>query len=197
MGLRTSYRWIAPFYDLLLHAPLEAARRRSLRDLPPGRLLLAGVGTGLDLPLLEPQREAVGLDLTPAMLRRARARAPDVPLVEGDCMRLPFADASFDHVLLHLILAVVPQPQACLREAARVLRPGGELRILDKFLRQGQAAPLRRLLSPLAGRVATRTDVVFETVLAGVPGLALLEDAPALLGGWFRRIRLRRLSAGR
>jgi ubiquinone/menaquinone biosynthesis C-methylase UbiE len=115
--------------------------------------------------------------------------------VQGDAQSLPFADASFDHVVLHLILAVVPDPAACLRETARVLAPGGNVLIFDKFLRAGQRAPLRRLLNPLVRRVATRFDVVFEDVLRQTPELILEHDQPALAAGWFRRIRLRRLAA--
>ena len=62
--------------------------------------------------------------------------------------------------------------------------------LFDKFLRAGERAWLRRALNPLARRIATRTDVVFEEVLAGVPGLRLLSDEPALARGWFRLIEL-------
>ena len=95
-------------------------------------------------------------------------------------------------VLLHLILAVTPHPEQVLAEAARVLRRGGRILILDKFLRPGQNAPLRRLISPLLGLLATRTNVVFEAVLAQVPGLEVVSDLPALAGGWFRQIVLRK-----
>lgn len=194
MGLQHSYRLIAPFYDLAIERTTRSPRQRSLAALPatPGRILLAGVGTGLDLPHLPTQHRYVGVDLTGAMLRRSlpRARHLDFKAVQGDMHCLPFADASFDAVIAHLILAVVPQPALCLAEISRVLKPGGEALILDKFLRRQQKAPLRRLLNPLARRIATRLDVVFEDLLDGEPGLALREDSPALAGDWFRRIRL-------
>jgi ubiquinone/menaquinone biosynthesis C-methylase UbiE len=197
MSLRLSYTCMAPFYDRVVERASRKARQESLAHLPesPGRILLAGLGTGLDAPWLPPQHDYVGLDLTRAMLDKAlpRLAAHRFTPLQGDVHALPFADASFDHAVLHLILAVVPQPEACLREAARVVKPGGRLLILDKFLRPGQKAPLRRLLTPLSGRIATRLDVVFETVLARTPGLALEDDQPALAGGWFRRIRLRRV----
>jgi ubiquinone/menaquinone biosynthesis C-methylase UbiE len=158
-------------------------------------VLLAGVGTGLDLPHLPPQHRYVGLDLNQAMLHRALPRVGDIDFVpvQGDAQRLPFADASFDSAVLHLILAVVPEPAHCLAEIARILRPGGQALVFDKFLRRGQPALLRRLANPLARRVATRLDVVFEDLLAGTPTLTLEHDQPALVGGWFRMIRLRRL----
>lgn len=196
MDLRHSYTLLAPAYDLLVARASRAMRQASLADLPEtgGDVLLIGVGTGLDFPLLPPHHRYVGIDLTAAMLRRARRRpgGHGVDIVHGNALCLPFATASFDAAVLHLILAVVPDPDTCLAEAARVVRPGGRLLILDKFLAPGRPAPLRRLLNPLARRIATRLDVVFEPLLAATPGLVVETDQPGAFGGWFRRIRLRR-----
>jgi ubiquinone/menaquinone biosynthesis C-methylase UbiE len=198
MTLKHSYTLIAPFYDAFIAGPSARAREENLGRLPREgglRVLINGIGTGLDLPYLPRAHCYTGVDLTPAMLRQAESRRDGLclDLVQGDSLALPFADESFDHAVLHLILAVVPQPLRCLGETARVLKPGGSVLIFDKFLRPGQAAPLRRLLSPLSARMATRLDVVFEEVLAGVPGLQLESDTPALAGGWFRTIRLVKL----
>ena len=200
--LRLSYSLIAPFYDLAIAGPLRAARTRSLRSLPTDaaeKVLLSGIGTGLDLPLLPKLHHYTALDFNAAMLSRARLRATrlldegmQVEWVLGDSMALPFADAHFEHVVLHLILAVVPQPAQCLNEAARVLKPGGTIIILDKFLRPQQTALLRRALNPLSRRIATRMDVVFEDVLSAVPQLQLVSDVPLLAGGWFRGIVLQK-----
>ncbi|MBI5658921.1 MAG: methyltransferase domain-containing protein [Nitrosomonadales bacterium] len=201
MSLKTSYRFIAPIYDAVIDSGVAAGiRRRSLAQLPQQgavRVLLDGAGTGLDFPFLPPCHEYTALDLTGAMLARAkpRMRGLQMRMVLGDSMALPFAAHSFDFVVLHLILAVVPQPQQCLAESARVLRPGGRILLLDKFLRRGQRAWLRRCLSPLAGRLATRLDVVFEDVLENVPELRVLSDQPALARGWFRLIELQKEEA--
>jgi ubiquinone/menaquinone biosynthesis C-methylase UbiE len=88
---------------------------------------------------------------------------------------------------------VVPQPEHCFAEIARVVKPGGEVLVFDKFLRRGQPALIRRLANPLLRRVATRLDVVFEDLLAEAPELVVEHDQPALAGGWFRMIRLRRV----
>lgn len=197
MSLKHSYTLIAPFYDATIARATQAARRRSLAALAPapGRVLLAGVGTGLDLPHLPPQHQYLGLDLNLAMLRRALPRTATLDFlpVQGDAQRLPLADASVDAAVLHLILAVVPEPERCFAEIGRVVRSGGQVLVFDKFLRRGQPALLRRLANPLLRRVATRLDVVFEEVLGAAPGLAVEDDQPALAGGWFRMIRLRRL----
>lgn len=199
MGLRQGYTLFAPFYDRLIARATERLRQDSLRRLGEveGRtILVCGIGSGLDLPLLPAGAAYVGLDLTPAMLRRARHRAEalgvDIRLLLGDAMALPFAAAAFDALIMHLILAVVPRPAEALAEAERVLKPGGRILFLDKFLRPGERAPLRRLASPLLGAIATRTDVVFEEVLAGCPQLSVESDVPVLARGWFRHIVLRK-----
>lgn len=195
MSLRVSYTFIAPFYDFVIKRALARARANSLAPLKTmtmGEVLIDGIGTGLDLPYLPPQHQYYGLDITHAMLRRCQNRLGDkqVYLVEADSMSLPFPDHSFDAVVLHLITAVVPRPLACLKEAARVLKRGGKIYMVDKFLRPAQWAPLRRLLSPLLGKLATRLDVVLEDLLIEITDLKVESDQPALAGGWFRQIRL-------
>lgn len=195
--LRASYSFIAPLYDMVIERPMSEARKQSLRALPTEcckHVLVSGVGTGLDLPLLPTPHRYTALDFNPAMLERARPRGANlnIDFVLGDSMSLPFADAQFDHVVLHLIIAVVPEPQRCLSEATRVLKPGGTILLFDKFLRPRQRAPLRRLLNAITRRFATRMDVVFEEVLNAAPGLEVVSNEPMLAGGWFRGIVLRK-----
>ena len=196
--LSRSYTVLAPVYDLVVRRALERARKANLAPLAdhrPGDVLLSGMGTGLDLPHLPRFHRYTGIDLTPAMLERAipRAAGRDFAPLVGDSQMLPFRGESFDCTVLHLIVAVVPRPQAVLSEAARVTRIGGTLLVLDKFLAAGAIAPLRRMLSPLAAQIATRTDVVFEPLLAREPRLRMLSNEPALARGWFRRILLERV----
>ena len=195
MSLRHSYTVIAPLYDALLATAGTGVRAASLGQLPQQGdldILISGIGSGLDLPYLPLCHRYIGLDLTAAMLSRAKSRTGSLRLnlIQGNSMALPFADGYFDHVVLHLILAIVPDATACLRETARVLKPGGSVLILDKFLKPGETAWVRRTLNLLSRHIVTRLDVVFEDVLAGVPELKVEADVPVLAGGWFRRIRL-------
>jgi ubiquinone/menaquinone biosynthesis C-methylase UbiE len=195
--LRLSYTLAAPVYDALIERAMREFRRKSLRALPTDtrkHVLISGAGTGLDLPLAPALHRYTALDFNPAMLAHARPRGRnmEVEFVLGDCMALPFADAQFDHVVLHLIVAVVAEPQRCLSEAARVLKPGGTIILFDKFLRPHQHAPIRRLFNFFTRRFATRMDVVFEEVLSAAPALEVLNDVPMLANGWFRGVVLRK-----
>lgn len=193
---RRRYTLWAPIYDAI--ARFRRQRRRSLEllGLRPGeRVLIVGAGTGADLPYLPDGLQVLATDLTPAMLARAQDRArPGVELRVMDGQRLDLPDASFDAVILHLILAVIPDPVACLREATRVLRPGGRMAVFDKFLTDGtRASPPRRLLNLATSTLFSDVNRRFGDILAaaGVP-LKVEHDEPALLGGFFRILRLRK-----
>jgi ubiquinone/menaquinone biosynthesis C-methylase UbiE len=202
MGLKYSYTVFAPIYDLFVGGVFDSFRIASLKELQrlhyleptKGKVLLSGVGTGLDLPHLPTEHDYVGIDLTPAMLKKAQARSEhlNITLQPGDAMQLPFEDNSFDAVVMHLILAVVPNPVLALQESQRVVKAGGYVLVLDKFLKPGEAAPLRRLINPVIKRLATQTNVVFEDVLAHSEHLNMVGDVPVAANGWFRRIVLQK-----
>lgn len=196
MALKHSYHFLAPIYDSMVAKATHSMREKSLQRLgkiDKESILLMGVGTGLDIPLLPAGPSYTGIDITPAMLLKAEKRLSpnlNMELREGDVLALPYSENSFDIVIMHLILAVVPDPLTALHEALRVVKPGGRILILDKFIRPGQIAPMRRLLNIFLRHIATRTDVVFEYLLKNTPGLQLLSDETAIAGGWFRYIEL-------
>ena len=195
---RIRYSFYAPFYDLIGRA-LQPQRRRAIEllHLRPGeRVLILGAGTGLDLEFLPAGVDITATDLAAPMVRRIRSRAARLRLSVNarimDGERLEFADASFDVVVLHLILAVIPDPLACIREAARVLKPDGKISIFDKFLPEGQTpSRLRRMLDPLVALLASEINRPLGPILqAG--DLEAVHDEPALLNGMFRIIIARK-----
>lgn len=131
-------RW-APVYDLVFAAVMRPGRRAAAAaaSRPGGRVLDVGVGTGLELPMFTPATRLVGVDLSEPMLRRAqervaRDRLGNVDgLVKMDAMKLAFPDASFDCAVAPYVLTVVPDPQATLDELARVVKPGGEIVLVN------------------------------------------------------------------
>ncbi len=102
-----------------------------------GDVLDVGTGTGRILELLSPNaRRAVGVDLSPAMLGVARATVdaaarPNAQVRHGDMYHLPFAPASFDVIVFHQVLHYADDPASAVAEAARVLRPGGRVLVVD------------------------------------------------------------------
>lgn len=154
---RARYRLYAPVYDWLAW-PMERGRQRAIEHLGPtpnDRILLLGCGTGLDLTHLPDRAAITALDAVPAMVRRTEARAERRGLAVdarvGNARALPFGDDTFDVVLLHLFLSVVPGPQAVVHETERVLAPNGRVSIYDKFVPEGESPSLlRRALNPAA-----------------------------------------------
>jgi phosphatidylethanolamine/phosphatidyl-N-methylethanolamine N-methyltransferase len=185
----------APHYDRVTRFHPERKRSISLLELRPGeRLIVIGCGTGADLPFIPEGIEVLATDLTPAMLRQAMAHArPGIELRVMDGMALDLPDESFDAAILHMVLEVVPDPARCLREAARVLVPGGRLAVFDKFLPEGfRPGPVRRVALNLVDLVFTTTKREMGEILArsGAP-LAVERDEPS--AGPYRHVILRRV----
>lgn len=133
-------RMFSAFYDRAFAASEEAGLRSMRRELlckARGRVLELGSGTGLNLELY-PREGLDSLTLTepdPHMFKQLRPRAekncPGADLVQAGAEDLPFADDSFDTVVVTLVLCTVPDQPAALREISRVLAPGGQLLFLE------------------------------------------------------------------
>ena len=190
-------RWniYAPYYDRFIGFIPQRRRSLELARIQPGeRVLVCGCGTGLDLPLLPPGIEIDAVDLSPGMLEQARANSAglNIHLQTMDAQSLAFPDSTFDVVVLHLIIAIVPDPLRAVQEAVRVLKPAGRIALFDKYFDgPGQPRLIRRILNPIWRAIAT--DLNTRTLeLAAQTGLRVVHEEPAMLAGMFRIVRLER-----
>jgi phosphatidylethanolamine/phosphatidyl-N-methylethanolamine N-methyltransferase len=198
MWNRLRYTIWAPAYDAIAGAAgFDAARRLSidrLRLAPSDRVLIVGAGTGLDLDWLPSNVHITAIDVTPAMLkqlerRAARAGRP-VTTHMMDARQLAFSDSSYDAVIMHLILPVMPQPERGLREAVRVLKCGGRIAVFDKFLGDEERPSLkRRLFNALAKPLFSDLNRRLGPLIAGTP-LVIEHDEPVAFGGTYRVVTL-------
>ncbi len=139
--VKNSYARWAPVYDLVFTLVLRPGRKAAAAaaNRLGGHVLDVGVGTGLELPMFDRRTKVTGIDLSEPMLRRAQRRVHAKALgnVEGlvvmDAARLAFPDAHFDAVVAPYVLTVVPDPHASLDELARVVKPGGEIILVNHF----------------------------------------------------------------
>jgi demethylmenaquinone methyltransferase / 2-methoxy-6-polyprenyl-1,4-benzoquinol methylase len=156
---------IAPVYDVMnrvMTAGLDQRwRRETVKAVvrPGDRVLDACCGTG-DLAVAALQagaREVVGLDFSPKMLERARAKQHSVAWLDGDVMDMPFPDGDFDSATVGFGVRNVSDLPAALVELRRVLKPGGRLGILEITTPTGFLAPFYRLwfdrIVPLLGKL--------------------------------------------
>jgi phosphatidylethanolamine/phosphatidyl-N-methylethanolamine N-methyltransferase len=136
-------RW-APIYDLVFDLPfhpgrLAAARATAQAAGADGEVLVVGVGTGLELGLLPKNLRITGIDLSAPMLKIARERVVKAALGQVkalhimDAGALEFADQQFDVALAPYVMSVVPAPARVLDEMWRVLRPGGQMILMNHF----------------------------------------------------------------
>lgn len=155
------YDRMAPRYDRVIAVAerlLFAGGRRWATGHARGDVLEIAVGTGRNLALYPADARIVGIDISPGMLAYARRRATEcgraVELRVGDAQSLTLPDASFDVVLSSLTMCSIPDDGAAVREAARVLRPGGRLVLLEHVASDRRVVrAVERLLDPLAVRL--------------------------------------------
>ena len=190
------YTLYAPGYDSIARV-FEKSRKRSIESLEVNRgdsVLIVGAGTGLDLEFLPGNCDITATDLTPSMVDRIKKRSLELDLPVNalvmDGQKLDFQDESFDKVILHLILAVLPDPFACINEAVRVMKRGGTMVIFDKFVPKGRKLSLRRrIVNIFANLLASDITRDLESILQN-SGLTVISDEGADWKGNFRLIKL-------
>jgi phosphatidylethanolamine/phosphatidyl-N-methylethanolamine N-methyltransferase len=180
-------RW-APVYDLAFAFVMRAGRSAAAAAInrhKGGLVLDVGVGTGLELPMFDPSIRIVGVDLSTPMLRRAARRVAEHGLgsVAGlavmDACRLAFADASFDAIVAPYVLTVLPLPEASLDEWLRVLKPGGEIVLVNHVGAQtGPVAQIEAMLARHSAALGWHPEFPWAVLgewLAARPGVVLAE----------------------
>jgi ubiquinone/menaquinone biosynthesis C-methylase UbiE len=151
---------IRRFYDRasLTAPPGNEAGSRWVCSQAEGDTLEIGIGRGRTLPFYPPRIHLTGIDLSDVALaiaaRRARELGVEADLRQADAAALPFPDASFDTAVFCYVLCTVPDDRAAVAEAARVLRPGGLL-LLVEHVRSPHLVvrAIERLLDPLEVRL--------------------------------------------
>jgi len=204
-AVERAYACWAPVYDLVFGAVFERGRKACIAaaERIGGRILEVGVGTGLSLPEYASTNRLVGVDLSAPMLRKAKARVDQRGLsnVDGlavmDAQHLGFRDAAFDVVVGQYVITAVPDPEATLDEFLRVLRPGGEIILVNHLgAEAGLRSTFERSFAPLARRLGWRPEFRWERLVrwaARRGGVRLIERRPMPPLGHFSLIRFARL----
>jgi phosphatidylethanolamine/phosphatidyl-N-methylethanolamine N-methyltransferase len=197
-------RW-APVYDFVFGKVFETGRSEAIAaaERVGGRILEVGVGTGISLERYSRNNRITGIDISAPMLRKAqeRVRALGLDNVEAlsvmDAAKLAFADASFDVVVAQYVITAVPDPDATLDEFARVLRPGGEIVLVNHLgAETGPRAVFEACFAPVARRLGWRPEFRFARITDWATrhgGVKLVERRPMPPMGHFSLIRFERL----
>lgn len=198
--VRTYNRW-APVYDLVFGAVFAKARRSAIGecDRIGGRVLEVGVGTGISLPFYSSRCRITGIDLSTEMLDVARRRVTEHRLDNVDALEvmdaqnLQYPSGSFDAVTAQYVVNTVPDPETALDEFARVLRPGGELIVVNRIgAEAGARLKVERMLQPVAGKLGWRSEFPwsrFEAWMSQNRQVELLEKRPMPPLGHFALLR--------
>jgi phosphatidylethanolamine/phosphatidyl-N-methylethanolamine N-methyltransferase len=198
-----AYAGWAPIYDMVFGAVFAPGRAAAVRaaEAIGGRVLDVGVGTGLSLDQYSPRNRVIGIDLSEPMLRRAIARMQRRPLPHVEMLavmnaeRLAFTDSSFDVVVAQYVITAVPDPGAALDEFARVVKPGGEIVLVNHLgAEAGVRRAYERRFAPLVRHLGWRMEFPFVRLAnwASGAGYRLVERREVRPFGHFCLMRFQR-----
>jgi phosphatidylethanolamine/phosphatidyl-N-methylethanolamine N-methyltransferase len=203
-GVAKAYERWAPIYDLVFGKVFDQGRQSTIAeaDRIGGRILDVGVGTGLSLVDYSSATRLCGVDISEPMLRKAQERVRALNLVNVetlavmDAKNLAFADSCFDAVVAQYVITAVPDPEATLDDFIRVLKPGGELILVNHIGAEGGPRRVFELaFAPLARRLGWRPEFPWSRLVdwaARHGGVRLAERRPMPPMGHFSLIRYRK-----
>lgn len=199
-------RW-APVYDLVFGQVFERGRNAAIAAVEAtggGRVLEVGVGTGISLPDYRRTNRLFGVDISEPMLRKAQERvaAQKLDNVEVlsvmDATRLAFPDGWFDVVVAQYVITAVPDPEGTLDEFARVVKPGGEIILVNHIgAESGPRKLFEAAFAPIARKLGWRPEFPWERLARWVekaPGIRFIDRKPMPPLGHFSLIRFGRVA---
>jgi phosphatidylethanolamine/phosphatidyl-N-methylethanolamine N-methyltransferase len=193
-------RW-APVYDVVFGKVFDRGRQASIiaAERIGGRILEVGVGTGISLPDYSRANRLTGIDISEPMLRKAKQRVRQHSLTNVDVLsvmdvsHLAFPDNFFDVVVAQYVITAVPDPEAALDEFARVVKPGGEIVLVNHIgAERGMRKAFELSFAPLARRLGWRPEFPWGRLTRWVSGrknIRVIERRPMPPMGHFSLIR--------
>jgi ubiquinone/menaquinone biosynthesis C-methylase UbiE len=193
------YTLYTPIYDVIAGI-FKASRKKCIDALnikAGDKILIVGAGTGLDLEFLPDDCEIIATDLTPSMVAEIEKRnlklKKNVKAIVMDGHKLEFSNEQFDKIILHLILAVIPDPIACIKECERVLKPNGEIAVFDKFVSADQkVSTIRKAFNLISNFLFSDITRKIEDILKNT-NLKMISNEAADFNGNFRVIKIKNI----
>lgn len=184
------FSFFYPLVDLVLR-PQKKTLFRMINSLPEGQLLEIGAGNGSHFKYYQ-KHQVTAIDTSEAMLAIARKNSTDnIRVLKMSGEDLSFEAATFDYVVLSHVIAVVPHPEQLLAETLRVLKPGGQLLILNHFTPENCLKYIDRLFSAVS-KVFHFSSVFYIDQLEAIKKYLLVKEVRFGPGAYFKLLIYRK-----
>ncbi|HEX9124960.1 MAG TPA: methyltransferase domain-containing protein [Methylomirabilota bacterium] len=191
--VKRAYKLYAPAYDFVFDWIFHPGREAAIRLLDAKRghhILEVGIGTGLNLPLYPRHCRVTGIDLSEEMLEKAQEKVVDlrlgnVTLKAMDATVMDLGENEFDSAVATYTISAVPDPVAVLREMRRVVKPGGNIVVLNHFRSERRVlGRIEDLVSPVCTRLGWKSNLPLEPLLEEVGLKTDLSAKVNMFNGW-------------